>query len=450
VSGRRLASIAFVLATGCNASDGRTVYPHFDQTILDLAKAEPELSTWVRLVTLAGLDAALGSDDSTYTAFAPQDSAFAALPAGMLSALEADPTTLAAVLSFQIAPGDQKTNLLLLEPSVPTITATAIEVSSDGSNVTLIDHFGTKAHLTKSDQQGSNGILQVIDAVLAPPPMPAMSLGSVLDVLNAAGNFSSFLQLVDRAGLNDQLSMTAPITVFAPNDAALAAFASLSQAATPILQNLVLQHVVSGSVAVAALAANPNPALSSLDGLPLAVVGTTTVTVGGATLADTIDLLADNGIGHALAGVIPLPSSLDLLRAHGIPGLAATATAAARIDATLLSLLDPDTFGGAQPMTLFLPNDAAWRLAMISTATVATATLSAILHRHAVVGQVLVADLKDGETLVTLSGTVAVHVDAQGPSLDDGRQHVVRIIPASSDVRTKTGALHVVDGLLGP
>ncbi len=62
-----------------------------DQTIVEIAVANPDFSTLVELVTAAELAETL-SGEGPFTVMAPTDEAFAAVDEATLSALAADPT----------------------------------------------------------------------------------------------------------------------------------------------------------------------------------------------------------------------------------------------------------------------------------------------------------------------------------------------------------------------
>jgi uncharacterized surface protein with fasciclin (FAS1) repeats len=70
-------------------------------SLLDVVTGDETLSTLGAAVAAAGLEDALGSE-GPFTLFAPSDDAFAALPAGDLDALLADPDQLAAVLQYHV------------------------------------------------------------------------------------------------------------------------------------------------------------------------------------------------------------------------------------------------------------------------------------------------------------------------------------------------------------
>lgn len=124
----------------------------------------------------AGLDATLAGP-GPYTVLIPDDAAFAKLPAGALDALlkpEAR-AQLTGVLTYHILPGtvlaedigkaidNAKGKAILATMGGGTLTATR-----EGGQVVLTDAAGTKASVTRADDQYSNGVVHHIDAVMMP------------------------------------------------------------------------------------------------------------------------------------------------------------------------------------------------------------------------------------------------------------------------------------------
>jgi uncharacterized surface protein with fasciclin (FAS1) repeats len=126
----------------------------------------------------AGIDKTLAGP-GPYTVFVPDDAAFAKLPAGTVGDTT-DPTQRAkatSIVTYHMVSGvvlaadigkaidsakDHK--LPMITVGGPTFTAT-----KDGGNIVLTDSAGNVAHITKADDQYSNGVVHHIDAVLTPP-----------------------------------------------------------------------------------------------------------------------------------------------------------------------------------------------------------------------------------------------------------------------------------------
>jgi len=133
-------------------------------------------SKFMAAAKAAGLDKTLAGP-GPYTVLVPDDAAFAKLPGGGLGNAS-DPQGRAAitsVLTYHILPGtvlaadigktidNSKGKAVMMTVGGQTFTA-----SKEGGQVVLTDGAGNKAHITKADEQHSNGVVHHIDAVLMP------------------------------------------------------------------------------------------------------------------------------------------------------------------------------------------------------------------------------------------------------------------------------------------
>ncbi len=134
--------------------------------IVDTLTADGRFTTLISALEAAGLDQALRGT-GPFTVFAPTDDAFAALPAGALDELLADPAgALTDVLSFHVVPevalttaefaDGEKAAVLLEDESV------LVWIGND-------DEFYVEAiKIIDTDVQATNGVIHVIDGVLLP------------------------------------------------------------------------------------------------------------------------------------------------------------------------------------------------------------------------------------------------------------------------------------------
>jgi len=130
--------------------------------IVDIAAANPQFSTLVAAVGAAGLADTL-KGDGPFTLFAPTDAAFAALPAGTVEGLLADPEALAAILTYHVVPGAVTSDQLAGSRSdVATVNGATVHIN--GTNGVVVNN----ATVTQADIIASNGVIHVIDTVLLP------------------------------------------------------------------------------------------------------------------------------------------------------------------------------------------------------------------------------------------------------------------------------------------
>lgn len=120
-------------------------------------------STLVAALTAANLVETLQGEDP-FTVFAPTDDAFAALPEGLLEKLllPENVGVLTSILIYHVVSG-KVMSTVVRGGDVPSVEGSAITLgTTDG--VQLND-----ATVVSADIEASNGVIHVIDKVIAPP-----------------------------------------------------------------------------------------------------------------------------------------------------------------------------------------------------------------------------------------------------------------------------------------
>jgi uncharacterized surface protein with fasciclin (FAS1) repeats len=147
------------------AEESTTTTTAKEQTIVDIAASNPDFSTLVSLVKSAGLAETL-SGAGPFTVFAPTNAAFAKVPAATLQQLQADPQgALANVLKLHVVSGKVMAADAgsLVGQCVDTLGG-KVKITKDGDTLA----FGG-APIVKTDIEGSNGVIHVIDGVVTAP-----------------------------------------------------------------------------------------------------------------------------------------------------------------------------------------------------------------------------------------------------------------------------------------
>ena len=129
--------------------------------IVDTAVAAGSFQTLVTAVQAAGLVDTL-KGDGPFTVFAPTDAAFAALPAGTLESLLADPEALRAVLTYHVLPRELSSSDLEGRRKAKTVQGQRVRF--EGGHGLKVDG----ANVITADILAGNGVIHVIDAVLLP------------------------------------------------------------------------------------------------------------------------------------------------------------------------------------------------------------------------------------------------------------------------------------------
>lgn len=407
-------------------------------TILDIVVESDVHQTLEAAVLAAGLDVDLSAEGASLTLFAPTDDAFAALPAGTVNALLADPNGLLTdILLYHVVGAVAPSSSLSDGQEIMTLNGASVTVTIDGGV------FINDAQVIIADIEASNGIVHVLDAVL----IPSEEMTTVVDIIVNSPDHNTLEAAVIAADLAGTLAGPGPFTVFAPTDAAFAMLPAgtldaLLADPNGLLTEILFYHVTEGAVTSDMLS----------DGQEVVTLQGQTVTV---TLSEGLvfindaqviiaDLIADNGVVHVIDMVLipqePVEFSVwDVIVGSEDHNTLETAILAAGLDADL-------DFPGTY--TVFAPTDAAFAALPAGTIDALLADpnglLTEILLYHVVGSVALSSSLADGQEIVTLNGaTVTVTINADGVFINDAQ-----VILA--DIETDNGVVHVIDAVLIP
>jgi len=146
-------------------------------TIVDKAASLPNFSTLVAAVQAAGLVDTL-SGPGPFTVFAPDNAAFAKLPAGTVETLvqPANKGALTRILTYHVVAGRIMANDVV--NAVKAGGGRAVLTTVAGEKLTamydnhgaliLVDAKGGKSKITATDINQSNGVIHAIDTVVMP------------------------------------------------------------------------------------------------------------------------------------------------------------------------------------------------------------------------------------------------------------------------------------------
>jgi len=132
------------------------------KNLIDKAKDNPNLSTFISALKAAGLSDTL-ANGGPYTIFAPSNDAFNQLPKGVLDKLLQNKKDLVSILTYHVVPGqilskDAKTM------KIRTLNGQDLNLESVGGLITVDD-----AEVIQPDIKAKNGVIHVIDEVISPP-----------------------------------------------------------------------------------------------------------------------------------------------------------------------------------------------------------------------------------------------------------------------------------------
>jgi uncharacterized surface protein with fasciclin (FAS1) repeats len=129
--------------------------------IVETAVSAGTFKTLVEAVKAAGLVEIL-SGPGQFTVFAPDDNAFAKLPAGTVEGLLKDIPKLKDILTYHVVAGKVMSADAAGLKSAKTVQGKELRIDTeDGVKV-------DKAKVIKADIEADNGVIHVIDSVLIP------------------------------------------------------------------------------------------------------------------------------------------------------------------------------------------------------------------------------------------------------------------------------------------
>ena len=156
------------------------------KNIVDTAIDAGSFTTLVSAVKAAGLVDTL-SGPGPFTLFAPNDDAFAELPAGAVDELLKDKDRLTAVLTYHVVPGKYMAADVMKMTTAKTVQGATLTIATETAVIeedTVVveddvlveeDEIAAFEELTvddaiviQADIECNNGVIHVIDSVLAP------------------------------------------------------------------------------------------------------------------------------------------------------------------------------------------------------------------------------------------------------------------------------------------
>ena len=252
-------------------------------------------------------------------------------------------------------------------------------------------------------------------------------------------------------------------TVLAPNNWAFEVwlgtngFNSIDEVPTDILENILLNHVISGTVRssdlTTAVSGYTSTNATNTDGDFLSMYFSTNngVVFNGVTTVLNPDIAASNGVVHVVDLLIELPTVVTFATTN--PGFETLVTALTRDDLSedFVSILSTTT--EPAPFTVFAPTNEAFsslfsELSIDSLNDIDTATLESTLGTHVVAeANVRFEDLSDGMLITTIGDDLTISVGT-GPQLVDLNGRTANIIAV--DIQAYNGVIHVIDNVMLP
>ena len=138
------------------------------EDIVDIAVEAGGFKTFVAAVKAVGLVEIL-KGKGPFTIFAPDDDAFALLPAGTVDELMKNVPKLKAILMYHVIPGKFTIDEIAQMKTAKTVQGQEVKIHGSGWwHLHMNPIINNDAHITSTDIVTESGIIHVVDRVLMP------------------------------------------------------------------------------------------------------------------------------------------------------------------------------------------------------------------------------------------------------------------------------------------
>ena len=315
--------------------------------------------------------------------------AFAALPAGTLDALLADPAALTSVLTYHVVPGKVMAADVVNLNAADTVQGESISISVQDGNVMI-----NGATVIIPDIEASNGVIHVIDQVILPPSM-AMAEKEMMAAEPVACSQDYVVQADDWLSkiadkfYGDSLAYN---QIFEATNAAAAAGSAYDQIADP------------NFIEVGQTLCIPGETSEAMD---------SSMMESGNTI---VDIAVNDGRFTTLVTALQAANLVDTLNSDG-------------------------------PFTVFAPTDDAFAALPAGTLEGLLADIPAltnVLLYHVIPGKVMATDVVNLTSADTAEGEpISISLDGSNVKVNDAQVII-------TDIEASNGVIHVIDQVILP
>lgn len=394
-----------------------------DGTINDIVQNVPSLSSLNGALAANGLSDTLADPTATFTLFAPTNDAISMFT-GNIAQIDLLYHVVGSVFLSDDIP-DTPTE-------ITTVSGDILSVMKLDGEVFITDSVGRIAAVSIANIKGINGVVHVIDIVLA-----REEYRNIVDLAVGRDDLSTLVSALTTANLVDTLNGDGPFTVLAPTNDAFSAIDVPTN--VTILTSVLVYHVIGATVLSSDLSS----------GLIANTLNGETVTAflsdegvffydsnGRISQVLEADIVGTNGVIHVIDTVL-LPGGTINDIVQNVPSL--SGLNGALIENGLSdTLADPTA-----TFTLFAPtNDALAAFGADATA--------AVLTYHVLDAEYQSPNIPDGTTtLTTLNGaTLNVIKNDTGVFVEDQMNRVATVTTAN--IIGVNGVVHIIDIVLSP
>ncbi|AUP81518.1 adhesin [Flavivirga eckloniae] len=454
--------VSEIIVTNVQAANGvihvinKVVLPELPKNIVGVALDTPILSNLVAALQAADGDlVSILNGVGPFTVLAPTNEAFTAFLSdnGFASLGDVPTDVLAQVLLNHVIAGSalKSTDLTGLGSGYTSTEATG----AGGNKMSLF--FDTSSGVTFNgisnvdtpNIEATNGVIHIVDAVIGLP--------NIVDHAVANPNLTSLVGALTNGGnttFTDLLSTPGEFTVFAPTNDAFTAFTNPNG---NDLNDILSNHVVAGATAVSSGLTNSYVKTAATFGdtsnnLSLYINTDSGVTLNGVSTVALPDIIASNGVIHAVDAVIDIPTIVTFATADPTFSTLVDALTILTPATDFVATLSTPNGTNPAPFTVFAPTNDAFAAITVPAEPV----LTQVLLHHAIGGlNVTSGDLNNpGDTTApSLEGdNLTITLPGSGDNiayLTDG-SGVSDIGIIAVDVQAGNGVIHVINKVAIP
>lgn len=442
----------FFVACSDDDNDGPLEPIMQEPDIAETAIATESLTSLVAALQRANLVATV-QGDGPFTVFAPTNEAFASFLSdnGFATLDDVPVDLLTQVLLNHVVAGENLSTGLssgyIASSSTAGVDGKALSLYVDTSAGVKING----ATVITADVEASNGVVHIVDKVIGLPTIvdhainnPALS--ELVGALTADGN-TTFTDLLSSA--DEKFTVLAPV-----NDG----FAAFMNPNSNDINDILSNHVITGAALAAGDLSNSYASTFAKNGdgdaLSIYVNTDDGVKFNGTSSVALADIVATNGIVHAIDQVIDLPTVVTFAAADPNFSTLVEALTTLTPSVDFVSVLSAQGGTGDDPFTVFAPtNDAFAALAAIPD----EAGLIPVLQHHVIAG----ANIRSGD--LTPDGTTTTPATLEGDAfsitLPGTEGNIADVVDGAGndgigidavDVQAINGVIHVLDTVLLP
>ena len=288
---------------------------------------------------------------------------------------------------------------------------------------------------------------------------------TIADIINADTELSSLVAALERVNLISTFDGTVKYTLLAPTNEAFnnylgaQGYATINDVPIDELEQLLLNHVISGQIDTAPLINLHRNYLQTLASGPtsgtyisLYFDASSSIVFNGEVAVTEVDILAANGIIHKLSSVNELPTIATFVSSDiNFESLETALDLAAPFSAV------PDELEENGPYTLFAPTDHAFENLLASNNDwdsiddIDEQHLASVIEHHVVAGNFTTSDISFGSMLPTLEGDEITFNNVDGNlEITDGTGNEGSIV-GIPNLQASNGVLHgLINNVLIP